>query len=218
MKYKIIKNDNYLFIIDDSEIKEGNIVLYKNQPCIFTQQIDANGVRLFKYLNSGGIGMGEDWEGQKIIAHLSLNNAPEIEGVDLLPPIEDEVEKLAIQEVGIDNSIYNISDHESFIKGYNKAKEKYKYTKEDIINFVEWIAYTKKHGSVKPLQEAFIQYKISSTKELFEIYQYLQQPKMPVEFEREIEVGCIDNGKEINQYKVSYNSQGITQWVGKYIY
>jgi hypothetical protein len=30
------------------------------------------------------------------------------------------------------------------------------------------IAYTKKHGGVKPLQEAMIQYRISSTKELFQ--------------------------------------------------
>lgn len=223
MKHEIIKTDNYLLIISNEEIKKGDWVFNKISKEIY--QFIENYVSYEK----------------KIIAHLPLNGASILKNVDLLPPVEhkckycgvmtsqpdeecykaplkDEVEKLAIQEVGIDNSIYNISDHESFIKGYNKAKEKYKYTKEDIINFVEWIAYTKKHGSVKPLQEAFIQYKISSTKELFEIYQYLQQPKMPVEFEREIEVGCIDNGKEINQYKVSYNSQGITQWVGKYIY
>ena len=207
MKYKIIKTDNYLLIVDDSEIKESNIVLYKNQPCIFTQQIDANGVRLFKYLNSGGIGMGEDWGGQKIIAHLPLNDSPILEGVDLLPPLEDEVVKLAVQEVGIDNSIYNISDHESFIKGYNKAKEKYEYTEKDLKKAIEISKDIK-----------YVTFSID------EIIQSLQQPKYPVAFECEmvgfeVDMGLGDDCINYGQYrKTIINSQGKAVLGGTYIY
>lgn len=38
------------------------------------------------------------------------------------------------------------------------------------VEFANWIAYSKKHGGVKPLQEALIQYKLKSTEELFDKY------------------------------------------------
>ena len=45
-----------------------------------------------------------------------------------------------------------------------------KVIKQASVEFANWIAYTKKHGGVKPLQEALIQYKLKSTEELFDKY------------------------------------------------
>ena len=42
--------------------------------------------------------------------------------------------------------------------------------KQASVEFANWITYTKKHGGVKPLQEALIQYKLKSTEELFDKY------------------------------------------------
>ena len=154
MKYKIIKTKNYLFIVDDSEIKAGDLY-YLESVTLKNMILKANESR---------IATNE----KKIIAHLPLNGASVIEGVDLLPSLEDDVEKLAVQEIGIDNSIYNISDHESFIKGYNKAKEKYKYTEEDVRNAIEISKDIK-----------YVTFSID------EIIQSIQQPKYPVAFELE---------------------------------
>jgi hypothetical protein len=56
----------------------------------------------------------------------------------LLPPLEDEVEKLA-EEFKSSYKKVGVTDYEisSFIVGYNKAKEKYKYTEEDLIKAID---------------------------------------------------------------------------------
>ena len=190
MRYDIIKTDNYLLILSDEEIKEG-------EAC----KDGYGNILPFADLSEYGLGYDRNTI-KKIIAHLPLNGASVIEGVDLLPSLEDEVVKLAAEwnTKGVFTSAY------AFTVGYNKAKDKYKYTEEDIRNAIVkgfFMCMDREHDITEVVEQ---------------IMQSLQQPKMPIGFEREIEVGCIDNGKEINQYKVSYNSQGLIQWVGKYIY
>ena len=80
-----------------------------------------------------------------ILAHLPLNGSPILKGVDLLPPIEDYVDKLATNYVTEDGKykLHDDADRElsSFIAGYKKAREKYKYTEEDVrkaITMVSW--------------------------------------------------------------------------------
>ena len=97
-------------------------------------------------------------DGSEIIAHLPLNNSPILEGVDLLPPLEDEVDKYI---------------------------------------------------------------------------QSLQQPKIPVGFKSDVEILGIQTIKYGDltikhipmpgidytpKPKITTNSQGLTQWVGEYIY
>lgn len=85
MKHELIKTNEYLLIVDDSEIKIGD--LYLNQT--------GNIFEKFRYrIPSSG-----HWC-KKIIAHLPLHIATVLEGVDLLPPIEDEVETLCNQHGG----------------------------------------------------------------------------------------------------------------------
>jgi hypothetical protein len=142
------------------------------------------------------------------LAHLPLNGSPIIEGVDLLPPIEDDVDKLATNYVTEDGK-YGLADDAdrellSFKEGYNKAREKYKYTKEDVIRIVE------------------------KSRETGLTAEYLMlSSQYPTEFKCEVEVKCTgNNDKECFMHSPAINcgcvkpktvttAQGI-QWVGKY--
>jgi len=70
-------------------------------------------------------------ENGKLYCHLPLNNSPILEGVPLLPPLEDDDYVYKLQHTSLceidrqfgEDVMYNL---DVFIKGYNKAKEKYK--------------------------------------------------------------------------------------------
>lgn len=186
MKYDIIETDNYLIIVDDSEIKEGDFLWsFSNKKIV----VAVKSTEL--YVHS-----------KKIIAHLPLNNSPILEGVNLLPPLENEADKLAINEVGVDGEIYNEYDCETFIKGYNKAKEKYKWTDEDLRMAIKMAQILKFNEG----KYAGIFYNSN------EIIQFLSQPKYPIAFEQGNEV---DNKTYTS---VLRRHDGLTLWIGKYIY
>jgi hypothetical protein len=147
--------------------------------------------------------------------HLPLNNAPTLEGVHLLPPLEDESNFFAEQET-IKNEW---NSEKSFKAGYNKTKEKYKWTDEDL----------KKAINMARLWDFDEEGNLTDHPTEDEIIQSLQQSKYPVAFECEI----VDNGEEgwigddftgepfwneKLEPKTITNSQGLTQVVGKYIY
>jgi hypothetical protein len=213
MTHKLIKTDNYLFVVDDSEIKVHDYYLRYNKlvircikmESVFNQALNKNEVIISSH------GTGDPYERsrdciKKIIAHLPLNGSPVLEGVPLLPPLEDdEVEKDA--EFHVSELDWDTDDFEkncariSFKAGYNKAKEKYKYTEEDMSN-----AISHAYKQARPDTE----YEPSP---LF--YQY------PTEFECESQDKYVlVNGGEtrIFERKTTTNSQGQTEWVGKYIY
>jgi hypothetical protein len=203
MKHSIIKTDNYLLVVNDSEIKEGDyrvniqrntIHLVDEEPSYFNKRND-----VFK----------------KIISHLPLNNSPVLEGVDLLPPLEDDVEKLA-EEFKSSYKKVGVTDYEvsSFTVGYNKAKEKYKYTEEQMKRIYEK-GYSAGRNELNSRESDKIKY---------DYIQSLQQPKTPVAFECEM-VTMNKGYTEESDYpyqqcdipKTTTNSQGFTQWVGQYI-
>ena len=68
MKYDIIKTDDYLLIVDQSEIKEGDFLWSFSNTRIV---VAVKSTEL--YIHS-----------KKIIAHLPLNGSSILEGVDLL--------------------------------------------------------------------------------------------------------------------------------------
>jgi hypothetical protein len=187
MTHPIIKTENYLLVVDElSDVKDENI------GDVFKETKD---------------GITKTY---KIIAHLPLNNAPTLEGVPLLPALEDEgvryIHSLAFDEALIQNKLNGISILDlipMFINGYNKAKEKYKYTEEDMRKAMEF-ART---------------FNSSMTDNHY--IQSLQQPKYPVAFECDVEGykvnGMIDEAT-VYKPKTITNSQGLTQLVGKYIY
>jgi len=117
--YQVLKTDNYLLVVDDSEIREGDW-FYSKGNCIEKA--------LINYPKSEHIG--------KIIAYLQLDNSFILDGVDLLPPLEDGVKKMSL-DYHLNNGHYYYSET-AFKDGYNKAKETYKYTDEDMRSAFEY--------------------------------------------------------------------------------
>lgn len=207
LKYELIKTQDYLLVTDRLVIKKGD--WFYNR--VLEQCVKAQGLWSDKTDN-----LNSSMETFKVLAHLPLNGSPVLDGVDLLPQIEqeddvDEAEQMFTEEI---NSIKtpNKSHLEylesGFMCGYIKAKEKYKYTEDDIYKAIQYgreVHYTN--------DQPFIQ--------------SLSQHKTPVAFECETEPMNIDEIREqgkgflnsnTNKLKTTCNSQGQTVWVGKYIY
>jgi hypothetical protein len=108
MEHKIINNGQYLLVVSDDEIKEGDWILDTTDNSIWDCYKD-----MPKNIFS---------ECKKIIAHLPLNSTF-LQGVDLLPEYE---------QVETDNRHF-FSDVEeyAYIDGYKKAKSKY-FKKQNI--------------------------------------------------------------------------------------
>ena len=219
MTHKLIYTPDYLLVVDNSEIKKSDFCYdldgspgYKNNKFI----VQCLRTAIDSYWNKNC---------KKIIAHLPLNNSPILTDMDLLPPLEDEVEELAKSAFTHPDfgkyKVGSIAYYNGYKDGYNKAKEKYKYTEEDMIDFSIWRSIT-----------IFDQEKPLTVKGQFELWKSLSQPKMPVGFECEESVFFATNAFSsditltseglqdtvLKGIKTTTNSQGQTQWVGKYIY
>jgi hypothetical protein len=137
MKKEIIYTDDYALIISDEQAKENDWGYIPFQ---------GGEVKLVHKF------FADDW--RKIIAHRPLKDRPVLEGVPLLPEfseddvlnnlvgdyIKKEVEPIISKNSSQDYRIgaYGGSDI-GFRKGYNKAKETYKYTENDLMNLVQKI-------------------------------------------------------------------------------
>lgn len=146
MKHEIIKTENYLLVLDDSEIKDGDWCIYK------TGEI----IQYLVKLNTDNL--------KKIIAHLPLNNSPILDGVPLLPPLpsgEDDVEMEYYTELeqrreiaknfkgqvaGRHPDMFGGNEMHHMVRGYMEAKQKYKYTEEDMRIAIR-LATTSKHDA-----------------------------------------------------------------------
>ena len=155
-------------------------------------------MKTIKLITENSYLKGYDEKGE-LCCHLPLNNSPILEGVDLLPPLEqeDDVEKMARE------TVVGIEFQTGFIDGYNKAREKYKYTEEDIaraVMFGRW------GGTMKIDYDNFIQ--------------SLSQLKIPIGFECEMENKIAMDGHTIigSEPKTTTTPEGHTQWVGTYIF
>ena len=210
MKHNLIKTDNYLLVVDDSEIKEGDY-FYRDSGVvsILTKE-------LLEYYKS--IKDNDTHTRYKIISHAPLNGAPYLDGVDRLPPIDngDDVEILIPfpngneyrdgKEIGVWMKGW-VEGHE---EGYNKAREKYKFTEKDARQLIMY-------SFLKGVDRGHYSKEIEDR-----IIQTIQQHKLPIAFE------CIDEyvhddtvpyPKTLGtQSKTVVNSEGRTEWVGKYIY
>jgi hypothetical protein len=153
----------------------------------------------------------------KIISHAPLNGAPYLDSVDRLPPIDngDDVEILVPfpggneyrdgKEIGVWMEGW-IEGHE---EGYNKAREKYKFTEEDarlliMCSFLKGV--DRGHYSTE-IEDRIIQ-------------SLQHHPKLPIAFECEMITRVYDVYPQRTEYKPKtiINSEGRTEWVGKYIY
>jgi hypothetical protein len=132
--------------------------------------------------------------------------------------LEDEAERVAESEYPTTIDSFNDKGWDEAERqriaceiGYNKAKEKYKYTEADLKKAIDmaWILAQEEES-------------IFSAKE--KIIQSLQQPKYPVAFECEMVLHLNETwstelgGGILSKPKTITNPQGLTQLVGKYIY
>lgn len=231
MTHNIIKTDNYLLVVDDGEIKEGDYFYYQNKDGSLNGSFGVSKLQFEDYRKIN------TFLCKKIIAHLPLNNSPILQGVDLLPPLvhpncciakdgginnmnkgcaernrcleqKDDVEKLA-EEMGFyDSTEENKGNRttKSFISGYNKARETYKYTEEDMKGYLQW------HKN-----KGYVSHKES---DMDEFIQSLSQPKYPVGFECEMERydGTTSISKDWNGKPKTTTTPKGKQWVGQYLF
>jgi hypothetical protein len=194
-------------VIDNSEIKELNYIY----------DLDMKRIVVADDLKVATSKASLCWYYKKIISHRPFNGAPYLDGVDVLPLIDnvvkDDVEKLAYEWFVIANkkdTIFDLGWVNIFTSGYNKAREKYKF-KEEVV------------------RQAYLFGKSMMSPNNFEKYlQSLQQPKYPIAFECETE--RVENNDVVfedgsfNKWPYRYvtktiiNSEGRAEWVGKYIY
>jgi hypothetical protein len=205
MKHELIKTEDYLLVISDEEINEGD--WWKSPYGVYSQ---FNGD---EKLIDGTL---------KIIAHLPLNNSPILEGVDLLPPLPqgEDVEELAKESVP--DGFRTI-----WKNGYNKAKETYKYTEEEVRELLLMQRGNCYVAILNKTHDKELASLASSAPEPRGKDGWVkQQPKLPIAFETTCdcqECGAnktnlsLDMGCE-NKIATITNSQGQTEWVGKYIF
>jgi hypothetical protein len=203
MKHEIIYTKHYALIISDENIKD----VCKN---FLEDDLKTNTLPI--YSNTLG-------ESKKIIAYRPLKDAPIIEGVPLLPEFDesDKVEKLAYNwfvTADKKNTIFDLGWVNIFTAGYNKAKETYRFSEDDLI---ECILFGMKKGlSVGKIPETDNDWVNNYVKSL-------QQPKRPKYFECEVEDTFLlkkrKGGNTIMvKPKTVINSQGQIELVGEYIY
>ena len=118
MKHNIIKTENYLLVVDDSEIKVGDW-FYLNDANIIAEYISVKPVN----------------EAKKITAHLPLNNSPVLEGVPLLPMMKTIAEQLNVKEFP-----FRIKDSKGriiYFEESDKRWAKYEHDSEGNVIYLE---------------------------------------------------------------------------------
>jgi hypothetical protein len=201
MKHEIIYTEHYVLIVSEltSTGKEGQVFLTKE--------------------NTIHTVIGWNYGDRVIIAHRPLTDAPILEGVPLLPYFgqEDDVEDLALAYASSKGYVNpeGYSDKQvgllhGFIDGYNKAKETYRFSEDDLISFHKWA-----------FQKVRIEESDKNTKELLDEWQSIKQPERPKYFDCEIEYihdETVPYPKTLGtKPKTITNSQGQVELVGKYI-
>jgi hypothetical protein len=214
MRHEIIKTDNYLLVLDYKDVQPGDSFLLDfDHPSGRIRRCDRvcdNGREDLLMIDPVGFGFLYRRECKRISAHLPLNGSPYLVGVDVLPRLnqDDEVDKLAEERFPVkDEAALDIIEclqikQEVYAEGYNKAREKYKWTNEDVIRIIEKSRETGLTAEYLMLS--------------------LQQPKYPIAFYSEDEYvhdDTVPYPKTLGtQPKTITNSEGRTEWVGKYIY
>jgi hypothetical protein len=133
-KLELVHTDNYMLLVSDEEIKEGDWVYNRGIETFL--QVKNIWIDKIDFLNS-------NLETFKVVAYQPKGNVPELD-LPLLPEtvVKDDVENLAEKYFpdypdGIVTNEIKVL-REGFIKGYKAATKK--YSEEDLINLVAYIA------------------------------------------------------------------------------
>lgn len=150
MQTKLIKTEDYLLLVED--IHHPNLNVHNWYVCKDLSAIGKiTNITMANYegISTEGVGLSflhhQANTVYKILAHLPLNNAPILEGVDLLPPFKKEVdvEKLAcnIYNLSLDEYEYiseELSQNRSLIEEHYKdmGREEIAERYFDVISFI----------------------------------------------------------------------------------
>jgi hypothetical protein len=208
MIHKIIKTDDYLLVLGKN---------YKSDsfPYLVAEKLTTGDYQLWQVDNPNDVDEPNQFE---ILSHLPLNGSPILKDVSLLPPIEDDnVEQLAYKwfvTAHKKKTIFDLGWVNIFTGGYNKAREKYKYTEEDVrhalFDLADVLFNNCQHGITEEDCGKYQSIILQS------LHQY------PTEFECETEPYTVGEMSKmplgtVNQKpKTITTDQGI-QWVGKYL-
>ena len=225
MKHEIVYTDDYALIVSDEQIEDV-------RPFIGRYHLE-KGNMIYQFPTY----LTDLTYCKLIIAHRPLKDAPILEGVSLLREFgqEDDVEKIAdVLKVGSTYRDYEHLVKRGIIIGYNKAKETYKYTEEDVIVLLNRTArkYFNEGREHKGNMAIAGDPLHGVRRELISMLKSLQQPKRPKYFECEMEpkykhIGAVKGiyGSGFRKKNLMYglpktitNSQGQKELVGSYIY
>jgi hypothetical protein len=219
MKIEIIYTDDYALIVSDEKIKE--------KDWFFNGEHILQASRITDIIIDTEGQWSEIKTSKKIIAHRPLTDAPILEGVPLLPEFgkEDDVKRISL-EMGKEFYIGGNYDFENGVrKGYNKAKETYKYTVDDMIACWKYASMDKHQIIGDQIGDHYLSF-----------IQSLQQPKRPKSILLEtvgdtetinrcknfnVEIGCVASKctcENLSISKTITNSQGQTELIGTYYY
>jgi hypothetical protein len=203
MKHELIKTEDYLLVVSDEVIEDV-------RPYVGRYHLEkGNMIHQFPtYLT-------DLTYCKLIIAHLPLNEAPYLDGVDVLPEIEGDLHIYdAIGYAGSEGhpdpqafSDKQMALFQGYADGYEKAKETYKYTEDDLRNAMDWI-----------MVQYFEFHEQPTTGRREQFIQSLNQPKLPIAFDSYTQ-RFADSDNILKQWdgpKTFTNSEGRTEWFGKY--
>jgi len=208
MKHELIKTEDYILVVSDEVIEDV-------RPYVGRYHLE-KGNMIYQFPTY----LTDLTYCKLIIAHLPLNEAPYLDGVDVLPEIEGDLHIYdALGYAGSEGhpdpqafSDKQMALFKGYADGFEKAKETYKYTAADLRKAIfmaqEWKSIVKSKG------EQWIDYKYH----FHEIIQSLNQPKLPIAFESYTQ-RFADSDNILKQWdgpKTFTNSEGRTEWFGKY--
>jgi hypothetical protein len=179
-KFKIIETEEYFLAISGEEVKlsNDNIGFFLRTHSISTN-IDIIQNPSFT----------SNYKYEKVIAYKPKGNAPKLD-LPLLPDVEEDVEKLAIEYANLNKSKFNnwYGCHDGFIAGYKAATKK--YSEEDLRKAIEesiswWVAKPdEKYGQINTSHDFGDEF-IQSLK--------ISKPKW---FVAEIDIDCTGNNND----------------------
>jgi hypothetical protein len=191
IKYKIIRTKDYLLICSEDSLGIDNSKFFAYNPNHNSRNFDDWEVHfVHKIEEIEGVGTyfndKHHIHCKNILAHLPLNNAPKLEGVDLLPGLPEEnyyIEILAAETRESENQLAlfcsgeveeNIFDT-GYVLGYREATKT--YTEQDMFNLVDIL----KKSAMNDKNLASMELKAR------DYIESLKQPKIPTYFVAEVE-------------------------------
>lgn len=218
MIYNLTKTEDFLFVLDNSEIKEGVwYFLPRTQSPHFCGSKESE-----EELN-----LERDFGVRKILAHIPINRPKQtLYGLPTLPTLptllekhEDSIDDMAREFYWKRNPNKDFAENSrpdmviGFVGGYNKSREKFKFTEEDL---KASFAHCARYAANCMMTDKEVDF-YGEWENYLKNIQSIQQVKFPIAFETETYHNIIGKGSIIRT-KTIINSEGKQEWVGKYIY